>query len=1363
MGGTGPDRYPDCIAATCDHGTVLAGKATCRCDAGYYGGGAWVSGRSYPLCAPATCAHGDILPGTTICKCDPGYVGGGAHVIGATYPACEPLFDESLAGAYAPSDGVEDAWGGGGSSATPPQLFWSKIRFSGTLASVNAALDGLVYQGATQWNSAAAGGAPDRIRLIADDLGSSGKGGARRAEQSLRVFVRAINDAPSVMVPGITSDGLSVNALYVDEDSKLAVTGVSVGDVDALGTADTIMHLEITLEATHGNVTVTAVQPLATMVFVAGGDDTSCVSPTCVFRATVTDANRILATLHFQPDTNYHGAASLRVGVSDQGHSGAGGALSASRTIPIEVRPVNDAPIVSVPLMADGGKTQTLREGATIEINGAPYYGISARSLIHQQSTGYELWRSEGTRPDVDSADWGNSDFAWRNHLVRDIRPGSQPSSPRHFAVLGQLLYFQADDGVHGAELWRTDGTAAGTTLVKDLLPGGRGAAPRYLTAFKDKLYFQANGIDTTWMLRNPGSSVGWHFHGDEVDECNGFRQSSTNADVRFAVSETSVWDMERVYDCPEGYHWATTAEGMRLFTGTHGAYGPASEAHTYWNECGWKNFKWPAKTTVKNAAGATSQQERELFRFADSATTGAYKHAGRRDSYMPEVSYDSSGKIVHQTAKFAGVVCVRGDSEECRTNEAGCHVRRGSELWSTDGTKRGTQRVTDSIRPGLRGSSPSYLTELKMSCSAVQSSECTDSCTWDVATSTCKTQAGFVCAGKAQGVCKGRCEWYDGSCRDRSHLLFQATSDQAGAELWRTDGTAMGTVQVEDIRRGEFGSNPQFLTAHGDHVYFSADDGHWGTELWRTDGASRSDVSGTSGDRGVSGTSLVLDISKQCSARSEAGCTGECVWNSLAVTPTCEMYALPAALSKRPHSSNPRYLCSSAALGLLFFQADDGAHGAELWKYDGTTATMVKDIYPGAVGSSPSYIVAFNNQVYFQANDGTYGAQLWRSDGTNVNRITDVVVGTADSPRFLTVLDSKLFFTANTAAGGSQMWVTETTGTTKRAFYHTHNEIDIDAAAMDSDYPATLATFRGTLYYAAGTAQQNIYRRPNIVSALGGDGRGGAGAVPDVVGGGGVVVDQGIVIEDVDSVASTQYSVSLAASKGALTLGDVGGLTFSRGDGFADVNVQFTGTLDRVNAAFRGMQYTGRRHATGADAITIEVTDQVVPGGFGVSHTTRSSIDIDIVAVNDAPVITLPTVLPLAASRGMPLLVQGLRVDDTDADDDALTGDTLAGTRYGLIQTTLSATHGRLSLGSTRGLQFSTGSGVGQRHVTVLGNLRDTNLALAALRYECSRTAQPPCNAANDEIGIMVNDQGHSGAGGPQSTSKKLQISVAG
>src|SRR5262249_55698385 len=93
-------------------------------------------------------------------------------------------------------------------------------------------------------------------------------------------------------------------------------------------------------------------------------------------------------------------------------------------------------------------------------------------------SSGLELWRSDGT-------DAGTS-------RVSDVRFGVPGYSPEILGSLDGTLFFRADDWIHGNELWRSDGTEAGTQLVADIATASDDSVPKELTGVGGVLYFSA-------------------------------------------------------------------------------------------------------------------------------------------------------------------------------------------------------------------------------------------------------------------------------------------------------------------------------------------------------------------------------------------------------------------------------------------------------------------------------------------------------------------------------------------------------------------------------------------------------------------------------------------------------------------------------------------------------------------------------------------------------------------------------------------------------------------------------------------------------------------------------------------------------
>ncbi|MHC4897010.1 MAG: ELWxxDGT repeat protein [Planctomycetota bacterium] len=110
---------------------------------------------------------------------------------------------------------------------------------------------------------------------------------------------------------------------------------------------------------------------------------------------------------------------------------------------------------------------------------------------------GYELWKSDGTTAGT--------------VLVKDMNVGTGHSYfSRNFCQAGPYVFYTATDGINGKELWRTDGTAKGTAMVKNIRPGAADSSPGWMVAFGNKVIFDADdGVRGRELWISDGTAAG--------------------------------------------------------------------------------------------------------------------------------------------------------------------------------------------------------------------------------------------------------------------------------------------------------------------------------------------------------------------------------------------------------------------------------------------------------------------------------------------------------------------------------------------------------------------------------------------------------------------------------------------------------------------------------------------------------------------------------------------------------------------------------------------------------------------------------------------------------------------------------------
>ena len=587
-----------------------------------------------------------------------------------------------------------------------------------------------------------------------------------------------------------------------------------------------------------------------------------------------------------------------------------------------------------------------------------------------------ELWVTDGT--------------AANTRPLRGATTASPIRLPLDFEAVGDKVYFTAFNETTGREVYRTDGTEAGTVLVRDLWPGTRVTdfGPSDLTVHQGLLYFNGNDGTGAGLWRTDGTEAG--------------TTSLTRAPIEDIVSS-----------------------GGTVFFNTR-------LLGTWRTEGIWKSDGTPAGTVLVRPFARGLPLNVAPFKggVAFTADDGMHGYEPWFSNGTPEgtvllADLDARGA---SSGPPGMTVSLRDRTIFTAGDESSPTTGGPYPLWVTDGSAAGTTRIAQLPRAVSSRSATAVLNGIAYFAEDPQS--------------------GSGRLWRSDGTAEGtrlvaptvRVESFSIAELNGALYFIGRLDGENSPGLFRTDGTPEGTVRVAGLPQSP-GGYPYMLTAVGDTLYFLTASGFQAQarpQLWRSDGtgAGTSQVLEFSADDTLymnpsalvnAGGKLFIVFGNAIGAAGRGG-----LWTS-------DGTAAGTVLLKRlvtsidPFGPNTTQFATRGTDLFIAGAPENQEGGTELWKSDGTVAgtVRVKDINPGGVSSSPQYLRAAGNNVYFSANVAGAGRELWVTDGTEAGtrQVTDLRLGAGGSdPTVWGAVGGRVYFTATDGVTGRELWSTDGT-----------------------------------------------------------------------------------------------------------------------------------------------------------------------------------------------------------------------------------------------------------------------------------------------------------------------------------------------
>jgi trimeric autotransporter adhesin len=670
--------------------------------------------------------------------------------------------------------------------------------------------------------------------------------------------------------------------------------------------------------------------------------------------------------------------------------------------------------------------------------------GSAAQGLADLNGTaiftrGGEIWKSDGTPQ--------GSGIVYDTHEYGLFSVGTGPSFENAIFTTGNqaFLFMRSVEGVNAVEkLWRTDGTPGGTVNLpgsydeySELYWIGRLGNTVFYEMANDG-FFRSDGTaaGTSMIdLSGPGMVIGFP---------RGCVQN--NRLILFGMDYPTQTD-------PNATLWSS--DGTLAGSSKIHQWQAGSSHGTYIHVCDQQNAYFVVNETSSGEA---------LWK-TDGTAAGTVLVKSFNDS-PPQDSSPSTPVSIGTKALFSA---------------AGPGT--GRELWASDASAGGTSLVKD-IRPGTDGSDPQELTRVG---SLVFFTADDGSHGRDVWRSD-GTEAGTLLV--SGDTASTSTFLHPNSLVERNGALFFLKNNQ----LWTSDGTSAGTQSVSqkfyvDLSTADYSPNIFRLIKMDGNLYFvqakyypfggdpDSDGTFYEWDFWKYNGQNNltnilpnsfPSIGFTSsyapesylpknfttmdgslfylfkgslwrfGPTDSNPVSLTpIDIGEQSDLNARMSLT---VFQHRMIFPACDRINCALWASDGTVSGTIKLVEAAGGTALpqevtlagsqVFFSMDDGVHGRELWKTDGTPAgtALFKDLLPGPSGSNPQhfYFLPAQNRMLFSADGAWSGKELWETDGSSQGTVLlqDLLPGAySSSPSGFGVMDSAVLFNAVQPDSGRELW----------------------------------------------------------------------------------------------------------------------------------------------------------------------------------------------------------------------------------------------------------------------------------------------------------------------------------------------------